>query len=80
MHHNEPVLRDGKVVGYVTSAAYGYTVGAAVGLCFVSLDEGQSDKQSLLKGQYSVMVEGQEIEAILSLSPFHDPQSKRMLG
>lgn len=80
LHHSEPVLRDGRVVGYVTAAAYGYTVGAAVGLCFVSLDAGQSDKQSLKQGRYSVMVEGQEIEAILSMTPFHDPQSKRMLG
>lgn len=80
LHHNEPVLREGKVAGFVTAGAYGYSVGAAVGLCFVSLPEGASDKQAIEKATYSVMVEGREIAAELSLSPFHDPQSKRMLG
>lgn len=64
----------------MTFAAYGNTVGAAVGLCFVSLDEGQSDKQSLERGRYSVIVEGQEVAAFLGLTSFHDPQGKRMLG
>ncbi|MFT5631082.1 MAG: glycine cleavage system aminomethyltransferase T/glycine [Gammaproteobacteria bacterium] len=80
LHHNEPVLRDGNVVGFITTGAYGYTVGAAVGLCMISLTQGETDKISLAAGSYSVMVEGQEIVAELSLTPFHDPQNKRMLG
>ena len=80
LHHNEPVLRDGQVAGYVTSAAHGHTVGAAVGLCFVSLSEGETGRSSLSQGRYSVMVEGKKIEAELSLAPFHDPKSERMLG
>lgn len=80
LHHNEPVLRDGDVVGFITAGAYGYTVGAAVGLCLISLAQGEADKNSLATGRYSVMVEGQEIAAELSLVPFHDPQSERMLG
>jgi 4-methylaminobutanoate oxidase (formaldehyde-forming) len=80
LHHNEPVLRDGEVVGYVTSGSHGYIVGSAVGLCFISLAEGETDKASLLHGRYSVRVEGAEIPAEISMSAFHDPQSKRMLG
>jgi len=80
LHHNEPVLRDGKVVGYVTAGAFGHTVGAAVGLCLVSLPEGATDKSSIETGCYSVLIEGTEIPAEISLTPFHDPQSKRMLA
>jgi 4-methylaminobutanoate oxidase (formaldehyde-forming) len=80
LYHNEPVLRDGEVVGYITAGAFGYTVGAAVGLCLISLAQGEANKNSLTMGRYSVMVEGQEIAAELSLVPFHDPQSERMLG
>ena len=80
LHHNEPVLRDGNVVGFITTGAYGYTVGTAVGLCLISLAQGETDKNSLAAGSYSVMVEGEEIGAELSLTPFHDPQSERMLG
>lgn len=80
LHHNEPVLREGKVVGFVTAGAYGHTAGSAVGLCFVSLPEGATDKQAIENGAYAVMVEGKEIAADISLTPFHDPKSKRMLG
>ncbi|WP_120501431.1 FAD-dependent oxidoreductase [Roseovarius sp. EL26] len=79
LHHNEPILRDGLVVGYVTAGAYGNTIGSAVGLCFVALPDGETDKESLETGSYTVMVEGRAIAADISLTPFHDPQSKRML-
>ncbi|MDG2339829.1 MAG: FAD-dependent oxidoreductase, partial [Paracoccaceae bacterium] len=80
LHHNEPVLCGDAVVGYVTSAAYGYTTGGAVGLCFVSLPNGETEKSSLEQGDYSVMVEGKRIEADLSITPFYDPKSRNMLG
>ena len=38
LYHAEPVLRDGEVVGYVRAASYGWTLGAAVGLAFVTSD------------------------------------------
>lgn len=80
LYHNEPVLRDGKIVGYITAGAYGYSVGTAVGLCLVSLADGVNDKHDLEQGTYSVMVEGREIAADLSRKPFYDPDSKRMLS
>jgi 4-methylaminobutanoate oxidase (formaldehyde-forming) len=80
LYHNEPVLRDGQVAGFVTSAAYGYTVGSAVGLCLVSLPEGSTHKSDLETGGYQVMVEGKAIEAEVSLSPFFDPSNERMFS
>ena len=35
LYHGETVLQDGRVVGRVTSGAYGHTLGAAVGLAAV---------------------------------------------
>ena len=35
LFHAEPVLRDGKPVGYVRAASYGHTLGGAVGLAMV---------------------------------------------
>ena len=32
LYHNEPILRDGQVVGYLSTGSYGHTLGAAVGL------------------------------------------------
>ncbi len=35
LYHNEPILRDGEVVGYISSGAYGHWLGGAVGLGYV---------------------------------------------
>ena len=80
LHHNEPVLRDGKVAGYVTSGAYSAAAGASVGLCLVSPPEGETTRASVPTGCWSVRVEGQEIAAEISLKPFYDPKNTRMLG
>ncbi len=80
LHHNEPVLRDGKIAGYVTAGAYGYSAGSAVGLCFLSLPDGATDKSALENGTYSVVVEGNVIAAQISLTPFYDAKSARMLS
>ena len=80
LHHNEPVLREGEVVGYVTAGAFGHSVGAAVGHCLVNLAEGETGKRSLENSSYTVMVEGNEISAEVSLTPFYDPKSTRMFS
>ena len=80
LHHNEPVLRDGKVAGYVTAGAYGYSTGSAVGLCLLSLPDGATEKSAIENASYSVVVEGNQIAAEISLKPFHDPRSTRMLS
>ncbi|KIC22693.1 MULTISPECIES: GcvT family protein [unclassified Leisingera] len=80
LHHNEPVLRDGKVAGYVTAGAWGQTVGASVGLCFLTLPEGETDRAAAAAGDFTVLVEGKRIAADVSLTPFYDPDSKRMLA
>lgn len=69
LHHNEPVIRNGNVVGFVTSGAYAYTHGAAIGLCYVSLPSEDSTRQSIVDGSYEVVVEGERIAAIVSLEP-----------
>ena len=79
LHHNEPVLRNGKVVGYMTAGAYGKTVGSAVGLCFVDLPDGEVNKQTIENGVYTVRVEGKPVAADVSLTPFYDPNSQRMI-
>ena len=69
LHHNEPVVRDGVVVGYVASGAFCYGQDAAIGLCFVSADT----RADVEKGVYCVRVEGEDIPAQLSRAPFSKP-------
>ena len=39
LYHHEPILRDGSVVGHLTSGNYGHTLGGSVGLGYVRADE-----------------------------------------
>ena len=80
LHHNEPVMYDGKVVGYIASAAYGYTLCGAVGLALINLQEGETSKQSLERDGYTVIVEGVAIDADVSLTPFYDAKNERMFS
>ena len=43
LYHDEPVWRDGALVGRITSGAYGHTLGRAVGLGFVEHPDGVTD-------------------------------------
>ena len=35
IYHNEPIIRENKIVGYLTSGNYGHTLGGCVGLGYV---------------------------------------------
>ena len=70
LHHNEPVLRDGVIAGFITSGAFSAAEGSAVGLCLIEPPAGTSGGEALEKGDYSVLVEGRIIPAILQRNPF----------
>jgi glycine cleavage system aminomethyltransferase T len=70
----ELVLRDGVAAGHVMSAAWGATVGAAVGLAYVWDPEGGViGKDWLLAGSYEVDAGGSRTSASVSLRPLVDP-------
>jgi 4-methylaminobutanoate oxidase (formaldehyde-forming) len=62
----ELVLRHGEPVGQVTSAAWGATVGASVGLALVRHD-GPVTAADLAAGGYAVDVAGEAFPAVVSL-------------
>ncbi|MEM7177601.1 MAG: FAD-dependent oxidoreductase [Pseudomonadota bacterium] len=66
LHGDEPVLRDGAIVGHVTSGAWGQSTGAAIGLCMLSLPEGMSGRDAVAHGSFTVLVEGEPIKAEVS--------------
>jgi glycine cleavage system aminomethyltransferase T/glycine/D-amino acid oxidase-like deaminating enzyme len=79
LYHAEPVLRDGVVVGYVRAASYGWTLGAAVGLAFVTADE-KITSDWLDAGTWEVDIAGDRHAAEVSLRPMYDPTSARVRG
>jgi len=76
LYHNEPILRDGEIVGYLTSGAYGHSLGGAMGLGYVpSAGEKAAD---VLASTYEIDVMGTRVHAEASLKPMYDPTSQRV--
>lgn len=76
LYHNEPILRDGQIVGHLTSGAYGHHLGGAVGLGYVPC-KGQSAAE-VLASDYEIDVAGQRVKATASLKPLYDPMGDRV--
>jgi 4-methylaminobutanoate oxidase (formaldehyde-forming) len=76
LYHAEPILRDGQVVGYITSGSYGHHLGAAMGMGYVPC-EGETAAE-LLASSYEIEIAGERFAAEASLKPFYDPKSERV--
>ncbi|MCE2971578.1 MAG: FAD-dependent oxidoreductase, partial [Burkholderiales bacterium] len=64
---NELILRDGVPVGFVTSAAFGHTLGKPVALGLITRTDGLADKAWLEAGRYEVDLAGEKFAAVVSL-------------
>ena len=78
LYHNEPILRDGEIVGYLSSGAYGHHLGAAIGMGYVPC-KGQS-RDDILASAYEIDVAGVRVPAVASLRPIYDPKAERPKG
>jgi len=76
---NEPVRRDGRWVGYVRAAAYGHTLGAAVGLAQVSCPDGVTGEWLEQAGFSLDAGSGAQVPVRLQIPPFYDPTRLRIL-
>jgi len=79
LHGSEPVYRDGHYVGYVNAGAFGYTLGASVGLASLDHAEGVTS-QWLSSGSFEVEIAGHRHHAVMSIRPFYDPDRTRVRG
>ena len=79
LFHAEVVRRDGRALGYVRAASYGFTLGGAVGLAMIDAGE-PIDQAYLDRGRWEVDVAGTRYPAIASLRPLYDPDNLRVKG
>ncbi len=77
MFHAEVVHRDGRPVGYVRAASYGFTLGGAVGLAMVEAGEPVTAAY-LSSGSWEVEVAGRCYPARVSMRPLYDPDNLRI--
>jgi glycine cleavage system aminomethyltransferase T/glycine/D-amino acid oxidase-like deaminating enzyme len=73
---NEPVYRDGVFNSILTSGAYGFKVGSAVGMGYLRNPEGVTTEW-LQAGSYEITVDGRRVPASLHLRSPYDPGNQR---
>jgi len=77
----ELILRDGVVAGQATSAAWGETTGACVGLAYLRAADGSVvDADWVRAGDYEISVGSRRYPVSVSLRPLHDPAGDRIRG
>ena len=79
LYHHEPILRDGDIVGHLTSGNYGHTLGGSVGLGYVEVEDAVTPEY-LDAGKFEIDVGGDRVPAEASLSAMYDPRAERMRG
>ncbi len=76
LYYNEPIWRDGELVGRITSGAFGHSVGAAVGLGYVAAPS--IDAAYLASGRFEIEIAGERWAARASLRAWHDSAGARV--
>ncbi|MEF9603715.1 FAD-dependent oxidoreductase [Paracoccus sp. PXZ] len=79
LFHNEPILRDGRIVGQLTSGNYGHALGAAIGLGYAPCRPDETAEE-LLASDWQIEVAGRLVAAEASLKPLYDPAGQRIAG
>ncbi len=76
LFHNEPILMDGKAVGYLTSGNYAHHLGAAIGMGYVVADV-PITAELIANCEFAIQINGRAVPARASLRPFYDSTSAR---
>jgi 4-methylaminobutanoate oxidase (formaldehyde-forming) len=74
----ETIFRNGKRVGWLTSAGFGHTVQKSIGYGYVRDPENGVDTDQVLSGAYELEVATERVPAIVTLTPLYDPGMSRI--
>jgi glycine cleavage system T protein len=77
LYHNEPIWRGDTIVGHIRSGMYGHSLGAAVGLGYVSGVQGAA-LDGIGADDYEIEVAGVRHAALAALRPMYDPRNERI--
>ena len=77
LYHEEPIYRDGVIVGSTTSGMWGHRLNKSLGMGYVHCEEGVS-KDWLEGGSFEVEIAWQRYRARVQFAPFYDPKMERV--
>ncbi len=78
LFHNEPIWRDDALVGRISSAMFGHTVGRSVGLGYIRRDDGPVTAEWLAAGRYEIEIANERFAAGASFRAPYDPSGERV--
>ncbi len=76
LFHNEPIVMNGNVVGYLSSAMYGHYVGGAIGMGYVNVPNLTADV--IEQSDFEIEVAKTRFSATASLKALYDPTGSKM--
>ncbi|MBB4277618.1 4-methylaminobutanoate oxidase (formaldehyde-forming) [Rhizobium mongolense] len=77
LFREELVLRNGEIVGYISSGVKSFTLGTSIGLGYANHPEGVT-KDYIESGRWQIEIAGELYDAIASLQAFFDPSGERL--
>lgn len=77
LYHEEPIWRDGEIVGSITSGMYGHRVDASLGMGYVNNPDGVT-ADWLAQSKFEIEVAWEKVPARASLAGFYDPKNTRI--
>jgi len=77
LYHDEPIRRDGAIVGRITSGMFGHSLGRALGMGYV-VNDAVIDAAFIRTGRWEIEIAGERCAAEASLAPFYDPKRQRV--
>ena len=79
LYHEEIIRLNGDIVGYISSGAYGFTLGASVGMGYVHHADGVT-RDLIENGPWEIEIACERYPAEASLRAFFDPAGERVKG
>ncbi|MCW3781781.1 GcvT family protein [Defluviimonas salinarum] len=70
---SDPILKEGRVVGYVSSAGTGFRIGKRIALGYLTIPADPGDR-------LEIEVLGEPVQATVRALPFYDPENARLKG
>jgi heterotetrameric sarcosine oxidase gamma subunit len=81
LHHDEPIFRDGVLVGRTSSGMWSYTEGACLAMGYLVRDDGSGEgvtQEWLDEGHFEIEVATVRLPASTSIRSFYDPRNTRV--
>jgi glycine cleavage system aminomethyltransferase T/glycine/D-amino acid oxidase-like deaminating enzyme len=79
LYHDEPIRRDGEIVGRTSSGMWSYVEGAALAMGYVERPDGGAVDQAWLdSGSFDIEVATVRVPATASIRSFYDPKHERV--